>query len=87
MGSTKVAARFAEPIHFYPVRIKAGALGEGVPSRDLPLSTDHAVLTDDVLVQAGARVDGGSILRETHVLETFVYDRQSFPGETCLQKI
>ena len=49
IGRRKLAARFADPLRAWPVRIKAGALAEGVPSRDLLLSPDHAVLVDDVL--------------------------------------
>lgn len=56
-----------------PVLIKANALDEGVPVRDLRLSPDHALLVDGVLVQAGALVNDVSILRETDVPATFVY--------------
>jgi Hint domain len=44
-----------------------------VPSLDLFLSPDHAILVDDVLIQAGALVNGISIVRETKVPETFTY--------------
>lgn len=44
-----------------PVVISAGALGDNVPSRDLCVSPDHAILIDGVLVQAQALVNGMTI--------------------------
>ncbi len=73
LGRQTIATRFADPLRVLPIRIKAGALGDNVPSRDLLLSPDHALLVDDVLIQAGALVNGISILRENNVAETFTY--------------
>jgi hypothetical protein len=73
IGRRTVSARFADPTRCWPIRIKAGALGENVPRRDLLLSPDHALRVDDVLIHAGALVNGTSIVRETRVPETFVY--------------
>ena len=73
LGRRTVAKRFADPLSSWPIRIKAGALAENVPSRDLMVSPDHALLVDDVLIQAGALVNGTSIVREIDVAETFVY--------------
>jgi hypothetical protein len=56
-----------------PVRVKAGAIDENVPVRDLLLSPDHAVLIGDALFQAGALVNGASIVREAGVPEVFTY--------------
>jgi Hint domain len=66
-----VSTRFADPIRVLPIRIKASALRENMPSCDLLLSADHAILVDDVLIQAGALVNGSSVVRETNVPETF----------------
>ncbi|QDL93060.1 Hint domain-containing protein [Paroceanicella profunda] len=44
-----------------PVVITAGALGAGLPERDLCLSGDHALVIDDLLVNAAALVNGRSI--------------------------
>jgi hypothetical protein len=73
IGRQTVSTRFSDPMRILPIRIKAGALGDHVPSRDLLVSPDHAILVAEVLIQAGALVNGGSIVRETNVPETFTY--------------
>jgi Hint domain len=73
IGRRVVSRVFADPLHVLPIRIRAEALDKNVPSRDLVLSPDHAILCDDVMIQAGALVNGGSIVRETNVPETFTY--------------
>ncbi|MBU6448090.1 MAG: Hint domain-containing protein, partial [Rhodospirillales bacterium] len=72
IGRRIVSPRFADPLRALPVRIRAGALGSNLPSRDLLISPDHAVLIGDTLVNAGALVNGVTILHET-VSESFVY--------------
>ncbi len=43
------------------VRVTAGALGGGLPERDLVLTGDHALLLEGVLVNAAALVNGTTI--------------------------
>jgi hypothetical protein len=73
LGRQTVSVVFADPLRVLPIRIKAGALGGNLPARDLLLSPDHALLVDNVLIQAGALVNGISILRETTVPPVFTY--------------
>jgi hypothetical protein len=72
IGRQSVAPRFADEL-MLPVRIRAGALGENLPRRDLLVSPDHALLVDGVLAHAGALVNGVSILREQNVPAVFTY--------------
>ena len=73
IGRQTISTKFADPLRVAPIRIKAGALGQTIPARDLLLSPDHAILLDGVLVQAGALVNGTSIVRESNVPEVFTY--------------
>jgi autotransporter passenger strand-loop-strand repeat protein len=73
IGRNTVSTRFADPLRVLPIRIRAGALDDNLPERDLLVSPEHALMIDDVLVQAGALVNGVSILRERDVPEIFVY--------------
>ena len=73
LGQSHVSTRFADPLRSLPVRIAQGALGDGLPVRDLLLSPDHALFMDGILVQAGALVNGVTIIREADVPEQFTY--------------
>jgi hypothetical protein len=56
--------RHPAPAHAAPIRIRAHAMADNLPARDLLLSPDHAVLVGDVLMQAQSLVNGATILRE-----------------------
>ncbi len=60
------------PLRGNPVLVKAGALGNNLPARDLYLSPDHSLFIDGLLINAGALVNGVSIV-QTEPTETFVY--------------
>lgn len=65
IGRQTISMTFADPLTTYPVCISAGALGDGLPVRDLRVSPDHALLLDGALVHATALVNGGGIRRLT----------------------
>ncbi|MDF0594786.1 Hint domain-containing protein [Psychromarinibacter halotolerans] len=49
-----------------PVRLRAGSLGIGLPSRDLVVTADHGIVLDGLLVNAGALVNGDEIAFVPH---------------------
>ncbi len=73
IGVQTIVSVFADPLHSFPVRVAAGALGPDLPRRDLFLSPDHALFLDGVLVQAGALVNGTTIVRARGMPERFTY--------------
>lgn len=73
-------------------------LGECTPQRDLLVSACHALLVGDVLVQAGALVNGVTITREADVPERFTYHHvelsdhslilaEGVPAETFIENV
>ncbi|WP_213686378.1 Hint domain-containing protein, partial [Roseicyclus sp.] len=56
-----IATRFHMAERLQLVRVRAGALGSGVPARDLVLTADHALMIDGLLINAGALVNGTTI--------------------------
>jgi hypothetical protein len=72
VGRQTVLNAFADE-EALPVRVRAGAIDLNVPSRDLLVSHQHALLVDGILVQAGALINGTAILRERDTPDKFVY--------------
>jgi len=72
-GRQTVSTIFGDKQRVLPIRIKAGAIADNVPSRDLLISPDHAILIDGVLVQAAALLNDSSIVRESAVPSVFTY--------------
>ena len=56
-----------------PVTVRAGALAEGVPVRDLRMTKRHSLYLDDALIPVENVVNGASITFDTHpeVMETY----------------
>jgi T5SS/PEP-CTERM-associated repeat protein len=54
-------ARHPQPKSVWPVRIRAGAFGRGLPKRALTLSPDHAVYVNEVLVPVKHLINGTTI--------------------------
>jgi|SRR5579871_1383720 len=64
-------SRHARPKSVWPVRIRAGALGEGLPRRDLFLSPDHSVFIGNALIPVRYLINGDSIVQVP--MESVVY--------------
>jgi hypothetical protein len=64
LGIQPVDVRLMHPAKVNPIRITAGALGGGLPERDLLISQDHAIAIDGMLINAGALVNGTTIRQE-----------------------
>jgi len=62
-------ARHADPDLVRPIRLRAHALGEGLPARDLLLSPDHAVFVDGLLIPARLLVNHSSIKVASNLAE------------------
>ncbi|MGR3803899.1 Hint domain-containing protein [Marinibacterium profundimaris] len=63
VGRQVLSPRFAGD-RACPVRVAKGALGQGLPHRDLVLTPDHALILDGLAINAGALVNGVTITLE-----------------------
>ncbi|MEM1387068.1 MAG: Hint domain-containing protein [Pseudomonadota bacterium] len=60
IGRQTIMPAFSGP-RAQPVKVKAGALGDGLPHHDLTLTADHALILDSMAVNASALVNGDTI--------------------------
>lgn len=51
----------------YPIRVRAGAIANNTPHRDLLVTSDHCLFIDDVLVPVRMLVNGSSITVDTKI--------------------
>ena len=64
-------ARYPRPLDVMPVRVRAGAFGDGLPVRDPVLSPDHAVFAEGRLIPIRHLVNNVSIVQETREAVTY----------------
>jgi hypothetical protein len=84
IGRQSFARRFVEnDFDQIPVRITAGALGAGVPRRDLFISPGHSMLIDNVLVLASSLVNGITITQDW-APEEIQYYQIEFETHDCV---
>ncbi|MGC1497370.1 MAG: Hint domain-containing protein [Sulfitobacter sp.] len=60
IGRQTVKTAIAEPKN-QPVRINAGALGDGLPTQDLTVTANHGMVIDGLVINASALVNGSTI--------------------------
>ncbi|TNF23172.1 MAG: Hint domain-containing protein [Rhodobacteraceae bacterium] len=53
--------KFLNATRIQPVRLRAGALGDGLPRRDLTVTGEHGLLIDGLVINAAALVNGTTI--------------------------
>jgi Hint domain len=56
-------SRHPDPALVWPICVRAGAVAENMPSRDLWLSPGHAIFVDGVLIPAASLVNGATIFQ------------------------
>ena len=60
IGRQTIKMLFSGP-HSQPVRIRTGALGNGLPHSDLTVTADHGMIIDGFVINASALVNGNTI--------------------------
>ncbi len=64
IGRRRFAAPFCNHPKILPIHIRAGAIGYGVPARDLFVSPGHAIAIDGALIHASRLVNGVTITQQ-----------------------
>ncbi len=83
LGSRRVdCRRHPRPQEVWPVRVRRGAFGDGLPRRDLWLSPDHAMFVCDVLIPVKYLINGISI--EQVELDEVIYHHVELPAHDVL---
>jgi hypothetical protein len=78
--------RHPEPEKVLPIRIAAGAFGDGLPRRDLLLSPDHAVFTDGVLIPVRYLVNDTTIAQvRASAMKAVSYYHVELPRHDVIQ--
>jgi Hint domain len=72
-GRTLRCERHQRPHDVWPVRVQASAIAPGVPSRDLFLSPDHAVLVAGALVPVRHLLNGASIAQRACAMVRYLH--------------
>lgn len=83
IGYQKIDSRNGDPFKHGPILLKAGSFGSN-PTEDIMLSPEHAVLVGDVLIQAGAMVNGDTIIRQEIPEGLIYYHIEMECGHTCV---
>ncbi len=68
-----VAARHRRPADIWPVCVRAGAIGPGVPGRDVWLSPEHGVFVHGVLVPVRLLANGVSVVQRPWAEVTYFH--------------
>ena len=75
--------RHVDPEAVRPIRIKAHAIADGAPRRDLLVSPDHAILVDGKLIPARLLRNGTTIVEE-HGCQSVTYYHVEFDAHDVL---
>jgi hypothetical protein len=67
IGKQPINTMFSDPKKVNPVLISAGSISEGIPSRNLVVSPDHAIAIEGVLYNASALINGVTIGQLAHM--------------------
>ena len=73
LGHRRIDCRHTRSTDAWPIRVRAGAFGDGLPIRDLLLSPDHAVFVAGVLVPVRHLVNDCTVVQERIAQVTYYH--------------